>query len=600
MCIECFDEVAEQVLRIAQTLLSRLLHDLVAQTCAPGGEHVVACVSEPRVAHAKHLVVLLDDHALTDRPLLVGPDHQRGPIGVGKEAFGDLRLQMHHSPGLVSLRKAQELDVAAQDLRPTEVLRQAEQGRSHGLLRPCVRAAEPREEVELEDVVQAALEVKRSDRQRLAVAGQYLLGTQVAVNQRRALVHLDLEIVVDLCQALIHARLTQGDEHAYNGRDEAGCEPDPCHGVGTDVTICPPSPWMPEYRRRSASGRNLQALPGSLWLTSVSGTFAVVGEDTLIDEELAQHFSDVAGAILDGDVVPVLGAGVNLCDRVVGQSWEFGRSLPNGSELAGMLARKFATDVTDHDLVRVSQAAVLRRGTDPLFKLLRHVFVGDFQPTSAHRFLAGLPALRARRGLDPCPQLIVTTNYDSLLERAFTEAGEPFDILYYLGEGGDGKRKHGKFLHVDAAGNQRTVETPNRYVAATIEQRTVILKIHGAAREDPAEDSWVITEDHYIDYLTRTTLSELIPVKLLEKLLDCNLLFMGYALKDWNVRVMLHRIFTQRRHGHDGWASWAVQLDPDRIDRALWKKHNVSIYAMELRGYLAQLEARLETAEVWH
>ena len=193
----------------------------------------------------------------------------------------------------------------------------------------------------------------------------------------------------------------------------------------------------------------------------------------------------------------------------------------------------------------------------------------------------------------------MTTNYDSLLERAFTEAGEPFDVLFYLGEGGAGKRRHGKFLHVDAAGVRRTVETPNSYLQATIEKRTVILKIHGAAREDPAEDSWVITEDHYIDYLTRTTLSELIPVKLLEKLVDCNLLFLGYAMKDWNVRVMLHRLFTQRRHGHDGWASWAVQLNPDRIDRALWKKNNVSILAIDIKHYLEQLEACLETAEVW-
>jgi len=143
-------------------------------------------------------------------------------------------------------------------------------------------------------------------------------------------------------------------------------------------------------------------------------------------------------------------------------------------------------------------------------------------------------------------------------------------------------------MHVDAEGRRRTVTTPNRYVDATIEERTVIMKIHGAAREDPAEDSWVITEDHYIDYLTRTTLSELIPV-----------MFMGYGMKDWNVRVMLHRIFTQRRHGHDGWASWAVQLDSDPIDRALGKKNNVGIQTIALRDYLAHLQSALETVEVW-
>ncbi len=319
----------------------------------------------------------------------------------------------------------------------------------------------------------------------------------------------------------------------------------------------------------------------------------------IVDDALGEHLGDVAGAILDGDVVPVLGAAVNLCDRAASQPWEQGRSLPDAAELARLLARKFAADVCDPDLVRVSQAAVMRRGADPMYTQLRSVFVGDYEPTSAHRFLASLPALRRRRGLQPCPQLIVTTNHDSLLERAFAQAGEPFDVLYHLGDGGSGKRSHGKLMHVDAQGTRRTVDTPNRYVDATIEDRAVIMKIHGAAREGLAEDAWVITEDHHIDDLTRTTLSELIPVKLLEKLLDCNFLFMGYGLRDWNVRVMLHRIFTQRRHGHDGWASWAVQLDPDSIDKALWKRNNVSIQHADLRRYVTQLQERLETVEVW-
>jgi len=327
--------------------------------------------------------------------------------------------------------------------------------------------------------------------------------------------------------------------------------------------------------------------------------FVRSAESAAHDEDLADHLADVAGAILDGDVVPVLGAGVNVCDRDEGQEWEYGHTLPNGRELADLLARKFVSDVTDRDLVRVSQAAVLRRGTDPVFKQLRRVFAGDYEPTSVHRFLAGLPALRRRRGLDPSPQLILTTNYDTMLERAFTEAGEPFEVLYYLGEEGHDARRHGKFMHVDVHGTSRIVDAPNRYVDATIADSTMIVKIHGSAREHPAEDSWVITEDHCIDYLTRTTLSELVPVKLLEKLLDCNFLFMGYAMKDWNVRVMLHRIFKQRRHGHEGWASWAVQLDPDPLDLALWKKNNVTIHRTDLRNYIAQLQGSLESVEVW-
>jgi hypothetical protein len=314
------------------------------------------------------------------------------------------------------------------------------------------------------------------------------------------------------------------------------------------------------------------------------------------------HYRSVAQAILSGDVVPVLGAGANLCDRDHGESWDPGRTLPNGGELADLLARRFSCEVDEpHNLLRVSQAAALTRGYGPVFRQLRQVFahVDTCAPTSLHRFLAGLPALRVRRGLPPCPQLILSTNYDDLLERAFVEAGEPFDLVYYLAQGEGRKpeerrKNQGKFVHVAPDGTRKVVRTPKKYVDVSLAQRTVILKIHGAVREDPNEDSWVITEDHYIDYLTHTNLSELIPVNLLVKLLSSNFLFLGYAMKDWNLRLMLHRIWTQR---DDSWESWAVQLVADELDTKLWADKDVNIQCVPLKTYIDELDACLQTVE---
>ena len=318
-----------------------------------------------------------------------------------------------------------------------------------------------------------------------------------------------------------------------------------------------------------------------------------------------QHFRSVAQAILNGDVVPVLGAGANLCDRKPDEKWQPGRTLPSGVELAGLLADQFSATVDEpYDLLRVSQAAALDRGYGPVFQLLRRVFVPQtrsaYEPTSLHRFLAGLPAVQARRGLSERSQLLVTTNYDDLLERAFAEAGEPFDLVYYLaqGEGGRGqveRRHRGRFVHVSPEGVRRVVTNPKKYIDVDVATRSVILKIHGAAREDPREDSWVITEDHYIDYLTRTNLSDLIPVKLLEKLLSSNFLFLGYAMKDWNLRVMLHRIWTQR---DSSWESWAVQLKADELDKRLWSDKDVNIQCVALDTYVRELTSFLDTVEV--
>ena len=54
-----------------------------------------------------------------------------------------------------------------------------------------------------------------------------------------------------------------------------------------------------------------------------------------VNEQLANL---IARRLLQGKVVPVLGAGVNLCERPPGETWLRGQYLPNGRELAAALA----------------------------------------------------------------------------------------------------------------------------------------------------------------------------------------------------------------------------------------------------------------------
>ena len=57
----------------------------------------------------------------------------------------------------------------------------------------------------------------------------------------------------------------------------------------------------------------------------------------------------------------------------------------------------------------------------------------------------------------------------------------------------------------------------------------------------------MITEDHYIDYLTKTDIGELLPAELLgQARRESHFLFLGYSMRDWNLRVILHRIWGQQ------------------------------------------------------
>jgi hypothetical protein len=296
----------------------------------------------------------------------------------------------------------------------------------------------------------------------------------------------------------------------------------------------------------------------------------------------------VALALADGEVVPFLGAGVNLSGRPKGQPWKQGEYLPSASELSEYLAKRCGYTLPDVDnLVRVSQYQATMQGGGPLYRRLREIFDADYRPTKLHEFLARLPKRLEQTFGKPRYQLIVTTNYDDALERAFVAAGQPFDLFTYVAFG----ENIGKFVHTAPGVKPRVVGTPKRFTDPILEQRPVIMKIHGAVdRVDSKRDSYVITEDHYIDYLQRTEISKLVPLSLVPSLQASHFLFLGYSLRDWNLRVILQRIWEEQEHG---WSSWAVQHETTPLDQKFWIKRGVDIQVVDLLVYVRALDDML-------
>ena len=309
--------------------------------------------------------------------------------------------------------------------------------------------------------------------------------------------------------------------------------------------------------------------------------------------ELGHVYDLIVRRLLRGKVVPVLGAGVNLSERPPQVSWEMGRYLPSGSELAAELAKHLGNAPIDsYDLARVSQYLAALEGEGPLYDELHDVFDADYPPTYFHRFLAQL-ARRTREAEDvhEC-MLIVTTNYDDSLERAFTAEGEPYELVTYIAEG----RDRGLFRHITADGVSTVIKAPNEYVDLRLDQRTVIAKIHGSVDRIHGADSYVITEDHYIHYITHADVADLLPVTLSGKLRTSHFLFLGYSLRDWNVRAMLHRLWGEQEGKN--FHSWAIQADPDPIDRAAWDERGVEILPVRMQNFVAAIEERLPAQQV--
>ncbi len=278
---------------------------------------------------------------------------------------------------------------------------------------------------------------------------------------------------------------------------------------------------------------------------------------------------EVLKCLLAGRVVPVLGAG-------------------GSAELAEVLATAFDLDGdTVVDLARVSQRVATLRGSGPLYDRLHELFEAAVEPEAVHRFLAGLPPVLRANGAPHL--LIVTTHYDLALERAFEEAGEDLDVVSYVASG----PHRGKFWHRAPGGPPRPIDLPNEYATElSLERRTIVLKLRGAVDLLPEREweSFVITEDDHIDYLGRGELTAAVPVSVAATLRRSHFLFLGYDLVDWNLRLILGRIWGGRPLVY---SSWAVQPNPSSLERAFWRQRGVDVLDMEPAGFVGLLQQRL-------
>ena len=310
--------------------------------------------------------------------------------------------------------------------------------------------------------------------------------------------------------------------------------------------------------------------------------------------DLSSHCALVVRKLFDGQLVPFLGAGANMCERPEGE-WP-DRFLPTGVELAEYLANEYGypPDQDRRDLSRVAQYVDLETDEAVLFADLRKVFVRDpppnpdYLPNKLHRLLAALPGLLREGGHATCGQLIITTNYDDVVETAFASAGEALDVVSYSGGG----NRPPIFIHKKPGGEHHEIDDPSTYADFDLATRSVLLKIHGALnREDRTGDRYVITEDHYIDYMTRENAPALIPKHLIARMTQSSFLFLGYALRDWNLRVVLRSIWSERTLRI---RSWAIERSPSIIDTKLWQRHEVEILGATLEEWVDAMRLQLE------
>lgn len=317
----------------------------------------------------------------------------------------------------------------------------------------------------------------------------------------------------------------------------------------------------------------------------------VPSEDVAVAAPDNAHYELILEKMVErGSVVPVLGSGAR-------------GALPDADLLAAHLAEKFRLRLASPDLAEVAQRVAVSEGPSFLDKAIFEALSPRPEPQEMHRFLARFPArLRDAKAAERY-QMIVTANYDSALEQAFEEESEEYDLAVFLATGTDsaGSNK-GKFLHVPWQDEPRVVDEPARYRDFKIDrfddlQRTLIVKIQGAAEGGEGDYRWdgnyVLTEDQYIDYLATDQIVRLVPNQILNKLTGSHCLFLGYAMRDWSLRVFLKRVWQGRPLRN---RSWAIERRADAWERDSWKDFNVEMLASSPDDYAKMLDALMTSS----
>lgn len=283
--------------------------------------------------------------------------------------------------------------------------------------------------------------------------------------------------------------------------------------------------------------------------------------------------------------------------RTTGEEWDAkaAQFLPRGSELATFLATQSGFPSTDKhdlgDLAKVASYFVETSGRTPLREYLCDIFDKNFEVSEIHRLLAELSV----------PQLIVTTNYDDLIERAFAEAGKPFDLVIHPT---DRKEVEASVLWWKHGAAEPQIVTPNT-LDIDLEKTTVIYKMHGSVdRLLRKWHSYVVTEEDYIDFLSRMTSQTAIPALFASHFRPRHFLFLGYSLGDWNFRVVLRNLETPLpgqapdadEETEDGRRSWAIQYQPSRLEQELWDARHVNIYDLDVNEFTRRLRQAVQKA----
>ena len=208
---------------------------------------------------------------------------------------------------------------------------------------------------------------------------------------------------------------------------------------------------------------------------------------------------------------------------------------------------------------------------DYLLSLLQESLSGENKPSKLLETLACIETL----------QLIVTTNYDRLMENALEKIHRPYELVVQPIDGFKGAAQDWVINGLPHVRN---------------EAKLILYKIHGTFPDatTPKTSRIIITEDDYIKFLTVVGAEgKGVPPVIRSDMVDGTLLFLGYSLEDWDFRT-IYKGLIEELSPDDRRTSFAIQKDPPTFWVDYWKSKGVIICDMDVYKFADELKQRCQ------
>jgi len=232
-----------------------------------------------------------------------------------------------------------------------------------------------------------------------------------------------------------------------------------------------------------------------------------------------------------------------------------------------------------------------------LWTALHLIISGKNKPTLTHQLLAAAAKRYFQQAGVWQDYLILTTNYDCLMEDALDLAKVDYVVL--------APRKDQKVMVRFSDGIEGAEELtrmnsgtsyPDKLYLKKPKNMVVICKMHGCLNPKltDKDDGLVISDNDYVNYISQMNSAHgTLPSYVNTLMQDKPFLFLGYSLTDWNVRSVFETI--RKKRGEDfGGQDYAVTSYLGDYELQFFKRTGVAILKTDLNTFVHSVMAVLQ------